>query len=265
MSGYIKIPRDLFDTSEFSGEKFSKREAFIDLVQMAAYKPTTVIWKGREYGLERGQLLASRRYLSSRWRWDKGRVVRFVTYLCASGRCVRVSIGQSVTVLSITDYDSYNGDQEQRTKRTPSDGGGSANGNEDSVNRLYALYPTKCPVSGRGTGKSSKDKKKLETLLKRHSEEELAGIIARYLSDCAAHQSYIKNFATFLNNLPDYGGATSGERPSRPGPDFSDPGAYVGDDGKTHTHTSYKTVEELDAARSVREREYEKWKKSNEQ
>lgn len=260
MSGYIKIPRDLFDASEFSGEKFSKREAFIDLVQMAAYKPTTVARKGREYGLERGQVLASRRFLSSRWGWGKGRVARFVDHLCVSGRCVRIGVGQSVTVLSITDYDSYNGDQEQRPRKTPQEADGS--GKEESVNRLYAIYPTKCPVSGRPTGKSSKDKKKLETLLKKRSEEELAGIIEKYLSECVAHQSYIKNFSTFLNNLPDYG---DGEKPPRSGPNFSDPGAYVGEDGKTHTRTSYKTMEELDAARAVREREYEKWKRTNEQ
>ena len=134
-----------------------------------------------------------------------------------------------------------------------------------SVNKIYSLYPSKCPVSGRATGKCSKDKEKIAKLLREHSEDELSSIIQRYVSECTASRSYIKNFSTLLNNLPDYAEIPAAEHPKPEGPVFSDPGAYVGEDGKTHTRTSYKTIEELDAARAVREREYEKWKKSNEQ
>ena len=76
---------------------------------------------------------------------------------------------------------------------------------KDSVNRLYKAYPTKCPVNGRPTGKGSKDKRKLESLLRNGmSESELESKIARYISDCIQHQSFMKNFQTFLNNIPDY-------------------------------------------------------------
>lgn len=74
----------------------------------------------------------------------------------------------------------------------------------DAVSRLYALYPTKCPVSGRATGKSSKDKEKIARLLKVHTEQELSDTITRYVRESTEQQSYIKNFATFLNNLPDF-------------------------------------------------------------
>lgn len=78
-------------------------------------------------------------------------------------------------------------------------------GLEGSVSRLYAAYPTKCPVSGRSTGKSSKDKAHLLKLLREeYTESALMAIIHRYLQNCTATQSYIKNFSTFLNNIPDY-------------------------------------------------------------
>ena len=74
----------------------------------------------------------------------------------------------------------------------------------EAAERLYAIYPSKCPVSRRATGKSSKDKERLERLLKTYSEEELAYKIKRYVKECTEQESYIKNFSTFLNNLPDY-------------------------------------------------------------
>jgi len=75
-----------------------------------------------------------------------------------------------------------------------------------AVERIYSAYPTKCPVSQRSTGKSSKDKEKIARLLrsKSYTEEELAAKIDRYVRECSATRTYIKNFATFLNNVPDY-------------------------------------------------------------
>lgn len=77
---------------------------------------------------------------------------------------------------------------------------------EDSVNRVYASYPTKCPVNGRATGKSFRDKEHIAKLLKdgRYSADSLINSIQRYVEDCTSTQTFIKNFSTFLNNIPDY-------------------------------------------------------------
>ena len=73
----------------------------------------------------------------------------------------------------------------------------------EAAERLYSLYPSstwrgdrKCYI------KSSKDKDKLVTLLKTHSEEMLAETIRRYAEEKQGR--YLKDFSTFLNNLPDY-------------------------------------------------------------
>ena len=76
--------------------------------------------------------------------------------------------------------------------------------NTEAVERIYGLYPTKCPVSGRATGKSSKDKDKIARILMTMPEEKLTSIINRYIKECVNDKSYVKNFATLLNNLPDY-------------------------------------------------------------
>lgn len=69
---------------------------------------------------------------------------------------------------------------------------------------LYKLYPSRdINNEDRSTGKSSKDKDKIDKLLDKHSFEDLKKIFESYLSDAARTKSYIKNFSTFLNQLPE--------------------------------------------------------------
>ncbi len=77
---------------------------------------------------------------------------------------------------------------------------------EGSVERIYKAYPTKCPVRGASTGKCDKNRAQIRRLLKDHSETDLLYTIHRYVKECTEGQIFIKNFSTFLNNLPDYDG-----------------------------------------------------------
>jgi hypothetical protein len=73
---------------------------------------------------------------------------------------------------------------------------------EKEINNIYILYPSKCPVSLRSTGKCSKDKEKIGRLLK--NGVDLESVINRYIKECTEGKIYMKNFKTFLNNIPDY-------------------------------------------------------------
>lgn len=75
----------------------------------------------------------------------------------------------------------------------------------EDVEYLYSLYPSKCPKRNMGTGKSSNDKKKLESLLKTMPKEELEFTIKSYVEESLRNNSFLKNFSTLLNNLPDMG------------------------------------------------------------
>jgi hypothetical protein len=72
------------------------------------------------------------------------------------------------------------------------------------IDSIYNLYPYKCPKRNASTGKSQKNKKQIETLLKTKTPEQLTEIIKRYVQESAESESYLKNFGTLLNNLPDY-------------------------------------------------------------
>lgn len=70
------------------------------------------------------------------------------------------------------------------------------------VDKMYALYPTKCPKRNTSLGKSRKDKVKIKRLLKTYSQEEIERVI-RHEVDSNYGINYMKNFSTFLNNFPD--------------------------------------------------------------
>ena len=73
---------------------------------------------------------------------------------------------------------------------------------DEFVDRMYALYPAKCPKRGAYLGKSQKDKVKIKSLLKTYSESDIEFVI-RWEVEQKYGKSYMLNFSTFLNNFPD--------------------------------------------------------------
>ena len=76
--------------------------------------------------------------------------------------------------------------------------------NEDDVNDVYKAYPSKCIVSGRNLGKCSKNKEQIARLLKDTDKKKLIRAIEMYRADCEKNKIFMKNFSTFLNNVPEY-------------------------------------------------------------
>ena len=73
---------------------------------------------------------------------------------------------------------------------------------DEFVNRMYALYPTYCPMRNHSLGKSHKDKKRIEKLLKIYTDEEIERVFKHEIDEKYG-KSYMQNFSTFLNNFPD--------------------------------------------------------------
>ena len=74
----------------------------------------------------------------------------------------------------------------------------------EDINEVYNAYPAKCVIRGASTGKSTSNKKKIGAMLKSINKDDLILIIKKYISECKKDNIYMKNFTTFLNNLPDY-------------------------------------------------------------
>jgi len=79
-----------------------------------------------------------------------------------------------------------------------------------SVDRVYYAYPSKCPIGKSSTGKSFKDKKTIAKRLEIYSEEYLIKAIKIYIDGEKKANRWIKNFSTFLNNIPDIEDSSNG-------------------------------------------------------
>jgi hypothetical protein len=74
--------------------------------------------------------------------------------------------------------------------------------NKDDINQLMNLYPTRCFIDNRSTNRSVFNRRKLIALIKKNGVETCKQIITAYLDDCKKTKTYVKNFATLINNFP---------------------------------------------------------------
>lgn len=70
------------------------------------------------------------------------------------------------------------------------------------IDKMYSIYPTKCPCRNMQLGKCSKDKERIRKLLKSYTKEQIEKVIRNEV-DTKYGKSYMMNFSTFLNNFPD--------------------------------------------------------------
>lgn len=76
------------------------------------------------------------------------------------------------------------------------------NSDDNFIEYIYAMYPTKCPMRNTSLGKSRKDKDRIKKLLKVYTREEIERVVKEEISQKLGKQ-YLQNFSTFLNNFPD--------------------------------------------------------------
>lgn len=111
-TGYIKVSRKVFDAEHgdpfwIEGREFGRWDAWIDLIQLAAWKRVKYRTAGEVVTLDRGEFVASLRFLAKRWSWSIKRVRGFFSILEKTDR-VRAQQGHTCgTRYLITKYDAY--------------------------------------------------------------------------------------------------------------------------------------------------------------
>ena len=73
---------------------------------------------------------------------------------------------------------------------------------DEFVERMYSLYPSRCPKRATSLGKTKKDKERIRKLLKYYSMDEIERVFKHEIEEKYEKQ-YMQNFSTFLNNFPD--------------------------------------------------------------
>lgn len=108
MAGYLPLSRKFFEHSFWTQKRvFSRAEAWIDLLAMAQWEPGNRLIGATIVALDRGELVASVRFLASRWGWPKSSVARFISVLQKEQMLVRKP-GQIEGHLTICNYATYN-------------------------------------------------------------------------------------------------------------------------------------------------------------
>lgn len=119
--GHIKLSRKLFRSDPWWAEErvFSRFEAWIDILQLAAWKPRVVLYHGDEIPLERGELILSIRLAAARWSWSEKGTRTFLKRAQERARLTAQRETQAGTVYLVVNYDTYQSSREP--KGTPED------------------------------------------------------------------------------------------------------------------------------------------------
>jgi len=121
MSGWIKLHRDIQNHWIYKDKrKFSRFEAWTDILLTVNYAPAKTIIKGKLIEVKRGQSILSLDSWASHWSWDKSSVRRFLELLKKDGM-IQLENETVTTRLTVCNYDSYQLEENAKktqTKRT---------------------------------------------------------------------------------------------------------------------------------------------------
>ena len=107
MSGWIRVHRGWRECDVFTGEPASEREAWLHLIEIAAWKPMLRrAGKGDVIQVNRGQLHTAERTLADMWLWDRKKVKRFLNRLEKYGM-ISQEAGPSGNLVTICNYEAY--------------------------------------------------------------------------------------------------------------------------------------------------------------
>jgi len=104
--GWVSINRSILNHYLWEEERFSKAQAWIDLILNARYSDKKISIKGNIIVVKRGQQIRSQITLSKTWKWDRKTVKRFLTLLKKDGMIVE-NCTHLTTVITICNYDSF--------------------------------------------------------------------------------------------------------------------------------------------------------------
>lgn len=108
MSGWISLDRSIMSHWLWQNEKFSKGQAWVDLLLWAAHTPNKQLLKGTLVHVGRGEQIRSQLTLAKAWNWDRKTVSRFLKLLEKDGM-IATRVDHLTSYITICNYDSFQG------------------------------------------------------------------------------------------------------------------------------------------------------------
>ena len=110
MAGYIKLNRSIFEDEMYFADKFTREQAWIDLLLLANYRKSLLTVRGNQVEVARGSLAWSIDKLAARWKWSINRVIRYMTELQKQGK-IEVQKSHIINIISVVKYEYYQTDE----------------------------------------------------------------------------------------------------------------------------------------------------------
>ena len=141
-SGWIALHRKILDNPIWNMDKYSKAQAFLDLVLRANHKDNSIFIGNQEMLIKRGQILTSQSKLAERWGWDRKTVKFFILFLTRERMVLYKTdrkIQHGFTLITIINYDAYQdiGQQDTQQIGQQRDSKKDTNNNVNNVNNNY--------------------------------------------------------------------------------------------------------------------------------
>ena len=115
--GYIKLWRRLQDSEIWLKEKFTRGQAWVDLIGLANHKEGYIRVRGIRIKIKRGQVGWSEIRLAARWQWSRKKVRNFLRELQNIERQIEQQKNNVSSVITILNYELYQ--SRGTTKGTP--------------------------------------------------------------------------------------------------------------------------------------------------
>lgn len=115
--GYFLIHRKIAQHRFWLSEKFTKAQAWIDLILLANHEQSTTYVRGIEVKMETGQLFWSEFSLSERWGWSRGKTRNFLENLQNHGEISR-KLDNKIGLITVLNYSKYQKKEQQTVQQT---------------------------------------------------------------------------------------------------------------------------------------------------
>lgn len=106
--GWIKLHRQLQECPIWYGERFSKGQAWVDLLLLANHRDKKILFNGEMVTIKRGQYLTSMVKLAEKWGWNRKTVSSYLKVLEDEHMITKVT-DNSKTLITIENYEIYQG------------------------------------------------------------------------------------------------------------------------------------------------------------
>lgn len=117
MQGWIKLHRKLSDNPLWLSEPFTRAQAWVDLLMIANHSDGFIYVRGNKVEIKRGQIGWSQVKLADRWKWSRGKAMRFLNDLETVQQIVQQK--NSVTsIITIVNYEEYQNGEQQIVQQT---------------------------------------------------------------------------------------------------------------------------------------------------